>query len=99
MDFILDLPRTSTREDAIWVVVDIKCSFHPPEDPMETLARLYVQNVVQVHGVPSAIVLDRDSRFTLRFWQSLHKKMGMELKFSTAFQSKLMAYRSEPIRS
>jgi transposase InsO family protein len=52
---------------------------------MDKLARLYVQNVVRLRGVPSAIISDRDSRFTLRFWQSLQKEMGMELKFSTAF--------------
>jgi transposase InsO family protein len=52
---------------------------------MDKLARLYVQNVVRLYGVPSAIILDRDSRFTSRFWQSLQKEMRMELKFSTAF--------------
>ncbi|GLT53614.1 hypothetical protein SLA2020_268740 [Shorea laevis] len=52
---------------------------------MDKLARLYVQNIVRLHGVPSAIVSDRDSRFTSRFWQSLQKEMGTELKFSTAF--------------
>jgi hypothetical protein len=41
------------------------------KDPMDKLTRLYVQNIVRLHGVPSAIILDRDSHFTLRFWQSL----------------------------
>jgi hypothetical protein len=64
-----------------------ECSLFPikVKDPMDKLARLYVQNVVRLHGVLSAIILDKDSRFTLRFWQSLQNKMGMELKFSTAF--------------
>jgi hypothetical protein len=64
-----------------------ECSLHPikVKDPMDKLARLYVQNIVRLHGVPSAIVSDRDSRFTSRFWQSLQKEMGTELKFSTAF--------------
>jgi glycosyltransferase A (GT-A) superfamily protein (DUF2064 family) len=52
---------------------------------MDKLARLYVQNIVRLHGVPSAIISDRDSRFTSMFWQSLQKKMGTELKFNTAF--------------
>jgi hypothetical protein len=55
------------------------------KDPMDKLARLYVHNIVCLHGVPSAIILDRDSYFTLRFWQSLKKKMGTKLKFSTTF--------------
>jgi hypothetical protein len=56
---------------------------------MDKLARLYVQNIVRLHGVPSAIILDRDSRFTSRFWQSLLKEMGMELKFSTALHPQI----------
>jgi hypothetical protein len=52
---------------------------------MDKLARLYVQNVVRLHRVPSAIISDRDSRFTSRFLQIIQKEMGMELKFSTAF--------------
>jgi transposase InsO family protein len=52
---------------------------------MDKLARLYVQNVVRLHGVPLAIISDRDSSFTSRFWQSLQKEMGMELKFGTSF--------------
>jgi hypothetical protein len=55
------------------------------KDPMDKLARLYVQNVVRLYGVPSAIISDRDSRFTSRFWQSLQKEMETGLKFSTAF--------------
>ena len=46
------------------------------KDPMDKLARLYVHNIVSLHGVPSAIISDRDSHFTLRFWQSLQKEMG-----------------------
>jgi hypothetical protein len=76
MDFILGLPKTPTGEDSIWVVVDrlMKSAHFIPikvKDPIDKLARLYVQNVVRLHGVPSAIISDRDSRFTSRFWQSL----------------------------
>ena len=90
MDFILGLPKTLTREDSIWVVVDrlTKSAHSIPvkvKDPMDELAKLYVQNIVRLHGVPSAIISDRDSRFTSRFWQSLQKEMGTKLKFSTTF--------------
>jgi hypothetical protein len=72
MDFILGLPKTPTEEDSIWVVVDrlTKSAYFIPlkvKDLMDKLARLYVQNVVCLHGVPSAIISDRDSRFTSRF--------------------------------
>nr|GEZ58783.1 DNA/RNA polymerase superfamily protein [Tanacetum cinerariifolium] len=39
----------------------------------------------RLHGTPSAIVSDRDSRFASRFWKGLQKAWGTRLKFSTAF--------------
>jgi hypothetical protein len=51
MDFILGLPRAPTGEDSIWVVIDrlTKSAHFIPmkvKDPMDKLARLYVQNIV-----------------------------------------------------
>jgi hypothetical protein len=76
MNFILELLKAPTREDSIWIVVDrLKKSAHfihiKVKDLMDKLSRLYVQNIVCLHAVPSAIILDGDSRFTSRFWQSL----------------------------
>ena len=58
-----------------------------PLDPTRRFpgAKLYVQEVVRLHGVPTAIVSDRDSCFTSRFWQSLQRELGTKLKFSMAF--------------
>jgi hypothetical protein len=94
MDFILGLPMTPTREDSIWVVVDhLTKSAHfilmKVKDLMDKLARLYVHNIVCLHGVPSAIVSNRDFCFTSRFWKSIQKEMGTELKFSIAFHPQI----------
>jgi transposase InsO family protein len=48
-------------------------------------SRLYVDNIVKLHGVPSRIVSDRGTQFTSRFWKSLHKAMGTKLDFSSAY--------------
>jgi hypothetical protein len=61
MDFILGLPKAPTGEDSIWIVVDrlIKSAHFihiKVKDPMDKLARLYVQNIVRLHRVPSAII-------------------------------------------
>ena len=90
MDFILGLSKTPTREDSIWVVVDcfMKSAHFIPikvKDLMDKLARLYFQNIVCLYGLPLAIISDKDSRFTSRFWQSLQKEMGTKLKFNTTF--------------
>ena len=47
MDFIFGLPKTPTREDSIWVIVDrlMKSAHFNPikvKDPMDKLAKLYV---------------------------------------------------------
>nr|GEU39603.1 reverse transcriptase domain-containing protein [Tanacetum cinerariifolium] len=49
------------------------------------LARLYLNEIVARHGVPISIILDRDSRFTSRFWQSMQEALGTRLDMSTAY--------------
>jgi transposase InsO family protein len=49
------------------------------------LEKLYIENIVKLHGVPSRIVSDRGTQFTSRFWKSLHKAMGTKLDFSLAY--------------
>ena len=52
---------------------------------MENLAKLYVDEIMRLLGVPVSIVSDRDPRFTSRFWPSLQASLGTRLHFSTAF--------------
>ncbi|GKV36288.1 hypothetical protein SLEP1_g44436 [Rubroshorea leprosula] len=90
MDFIVGLPKTRRQFDAIWVIVDrLTKSAHflviKQKDPLDKLAKLYVQELVKLHGVPVSIVSDRDPRFTARFWRSFQKAMGTQLKLSTAY--------------
>ncbi|KAD3336216.1 hypothetical protein E3N88_31735 [Mikania micrantha] len=90
MDFITKLPRTSRNHDSIWVIVDrlTKSAHFLPirEDySMDRLAKLYVNEIVSRHGVPISIIFDRDSRFMSRFWQTLQKSLGTQIKMSTAY--------------
>jgi hypothetical protein len=50
-----------------------------------TIARIFFDNIVKLHGVPSSIVSDHDSTFTDRFWQELFKFVGVNLQFSSTF--------------
>ncbi|GJW42606.1 putative reverse transcriptase domain-containing protein [Tanacetum coccineum] len=52
---------------------------------METLTRLYIKEIVSRHGVPISIILDHDSHFTSRFWQSMQSALGTQLDMSTAY--------------
>nr|GEY34792.1 hypothetical protein [Tanacetum cinerariifolium] len=49
------------------------------------LAKLYIDEIVVRHGVPVLIILDRDGRFTSRFWQTLQKALGTRLDMSTTY--------------
>ena len=90
MDFIVGLPRVLKGFDSIWVIVDRltkSAHFLPVKSTytMDQYAQLYVQEIVRLHGVPNAIVSDRDPKFTSAFWTSLHRAMGTKLAFSTAY--------------
>jgi hypothetical protein len=88
MDFVTGLPLQQDKKDAIWVVVDrlTKSAHFIPiniRDSMGKLTKIYTQEVVRLHGIPSSIVSDKDLRFTLRFWKQFQDSMGTNLKFST----------------
>nr|GEX20863.1 hypothetical protein [Tanacetum cinerariifolium] len=67
MDFITKLPKSSQGFDTIWVIVDrlTKSAYFLPireNDPMDKLARLYLDRIVTRHGTPVSIICDRDGR-------------------------------------
>ncbi|KAJ9699024.1 hypothetical protein PVL29_007877 [Vitis rotundifolia] len=90
MDFVIGLPRTRSKKNGVWVIVDrLTKSAHflamKTTDSMNSLAKLYIQEIVRLHGIPVSIVSDRDPKFTSQFWQSLQRALGTQLNFSTAF--------------
>ena len=54
-------------------------------DSAQEVFALLNQHVLANHGTPSAIVSDRDSRFTSHFWEALWAGLRTALKRSTAF--------------
>ena len=52
---------------------------------LERFYRLYIREIVRLHGVSVSIVSDRDPRFTVQFWKSFQKAMGTRLTMSTTF--------------
>jgi hypothetical protein len=88
-DFITDLPP-SNGYDALLVFVDrlTKMAHFAPclktADAPE-FARLFLDYIVKLHGVPQSIVSDRGSIFTSRFWKSLASMIGTKPRTSTSF--------------
>ena len=52
---------------------------------LERFCRLYIREIVRLHGVPVSIVSDRDPRITAHFWKSFQKAMGTRMTMSTTF--------------
>jgi hypothetical protein len=48
-------------------------------------AEIFRDHYVRYHGLPDAIVSDRDIRFTSTFWETLMSEFDTKLRMSTAF--------------
>ena len=90
MDFVSGLPLMQKKHDSVWVIIDrLAKSTHfilvRINYSMDQLAELYVDAIVIMHGVPLSIVLDRDPRFTSRFWKELQSVLGTKVNLSITF--------------
>ena len=90
MDFVMGLPRTQTRNDSIYVVVDrfskmayvIACK---KTIDATNIANLFFPEIVKLHGLPLSIVSKREPKFVGQFSRNLWKKLGTSLSFSSDY--------------
>ncbi|GJU19350.1 putative reverse transcriptase domain-containing protein [Tanacetum coccineum] len=93
MDLVTKLPKSSSRYDAIWVIMDRltkSAHFLPILEDYKTkkLAGIYINEIVARHGVLVSIISDRDGRFASHLWQALQKALGTKLNMSTTYHLK-----------
>ena len=90
MDFITGLPMTWRQHDSIMVVVDkltkeahfiLVKSTHKTND----IANIFIKDIFKLHGLPKAIVSDRDVKFTSSFWKGC--RFGYEAKLQHCIPS------------
>lgn len=49
------------------------------------LAKIYVNEIVILYGVPISIVPNRGTQFTSTFWEKIQAKLGSKLDLSKTF--------------
>lgn len=89
MDFVEGLPKSNGKE-IIFVIVDRLTNFahfiamsHPYT--VQSVAIVFIDNVIRLHGPPIAIVSDRDKNFTSHLWKEIFAAMKIELRYSSAY--------------
>lgn len=90
MDFIEGLP-SSYQYNCVLVIVDkfSKYShFIPIRHPYtaKRIAEIFLDQFYRLHGMPLAIVSDRDLVFTSAFWQEFFRSLGTDFKLSIAYR-------------
>ena len=89
MDFIVSLPK-SGEFTAILVIVDRltkMAHFIPTINEVDApmTAKLFLENIYKLHGLPNDIISDRGSIFTSNFWKELMNLIMIKTNMSTAF--------------
>ena len=76
IDFVTDLPDEGGRINSIMMVIDkatrmthlIHCT---KSISAAQTAKLYMQYIVKLHGIPRVIYTDRRTQFVSKFWRDL----------------------------
>ena len=74
MDFVTGLPKARGGYDSIWVIVDRltkSAHFIPVKTTYqaEDLAKIYLKEIISLHGAPNSIISDRGTQFTSHYWK------------------------------
>jgi transposase InsO family protein len=54
-------------------------------DKAQKYAKLYIDRIMCLHGLPRTIVSDRGAQFVARFWEQLQESLGTKLIRSSAY--------------
>ena len=96
MDFITDLPpcggfnRIYTCVDRLTKFVKlIPVSIGEGALLAPEVACLLFEHVMQLFGIPSVVLQDRDAHFTANFWRCLWELLGSRVALSSAYHLQL----------
>lgn len=94
MDFTTGFPMTTKKRDSIMVVVGkFSKSNHfiqmKSAQKANDIALIFMEEVFKLHGIPKAIALNCDAKFTSNFWKGLFQYLGTQLNFSLTYQPQI----------
>jgi hypothetical protein len=92
LDLITGLPPSAQGNDAIVVFVCkltkmVHYAACKTAISAAQLADLFLRTIFKLHGLPEALLSDRDPRFTAGFWKAFWEKMDTTLLMSTAYHA------------
>jgi hypothetical protein len=90
IDHITNLPVLESGHDCIVTFVDHMAKRAQWRACRKTIdapafARIFIHDIVRLHGVPQAVVSDRDVCFTADYWRDVASILQTKLLMSTAF--------------
>ena len=93
MDFITSFLR-SDGLDSMMVLVDRLSKYthfvalgHP--FTAKDMAKLFLKEIVHLHGFPKELIFDWDQIFLSQFWSELSHRVSAKLKYSTAYHPQM----------
>jgi hypothetical protein len=103
MDFVGPFPE-SRGHNYLWVIIcRMTSTVHLVTVTINVTATelswKYLCEIVSLHGLPSSIVSDRDSKFTLRWWKELQWILGTKLLMLTSFHPQTDGQSESAIRN
>ena len=89
MDFVFGFPEDAHKNNGILVFVDRFSKMYNLAAVNKSIsvrgfARVFIDTVLRLHGLPRELVSDSDPRFTAAFGQSVFRSLGTHLTMSTS---------------
>jgi hypothetical protein len=90
MDFVEGFPKVGGKSVILTIVDRLSKMAHflTLAHPYSTLtvANVFFDQIVRLHGLPMSIISDRDPVFTNNVWRELFRLSGTQLRMSSAFR-------------
>lgn len=54
-----------------------------------SVSRIFMEQIMRLHGIPRQIISDHDAVFTLALWMTLQHDLGEQLNFSSTYHPEI----------